>query len=168
MWGSGNHNDPWLVVRTHWRREEQAFTHSTRQGCQCFLPMIYDEAKKKESVFFPGFLFLRPPSPSIRFLDSTYGISQVLRFGEQMATIRDKELRGIFDRAEVIDGVRAIRITIPGFERGQKLRVRCGHLINSEGQFQRYRPGDRTELLVEILGQKSRLVVPNHWVEKAA
>jgi transcriptional antiterminator RfaH len=163
MWGSDSCD--WLIARTHRHREALAADHAARQGCQCFLPLVFDSHTQRESVFFPGYLFIRPPSASIRFLDSTRGVSQIMRFGECLATIRDSELRELFDRTEVVGDTRAI--ILPPFKPGQVLRVRCGSFADANVEFKRYRPGNRVEILVQFLGRKATTTVPCHWVEAA-
>ncbi len=87
------HSLGWLVVMTKPKMEAEAKEHLMRQGFEVYLPM-WAELKRRQgawqrllSPMFPRYLFVRPSyaEQSLAPIRSTWGVSQLVRFGTEPA-----------------------------------------------------------------------------------
>jgi transcriptional antiterminator RfaH len=83
----------WLVVMTKPKMETAAQEHLMRQGFEVYLP-LWTELKRQRGVWqtiqapmFPRYMFVRPghAEQSLAPIRSTWGVSQLVRFGAEPA-----------------------------------------------------------------------------------
>lgn len=156
---------PWYVAHTKPRQEAVALDNLLRQGFDAYLPMFKVFRKPRRGAvggneakltgtepMFPRYLFLRParPTQSLSSVRSTTGVSRLVMFGNQPATIgqalideiREAErLRGQVDLSGIspYQPGTAVRLQNPAFSGMQAL-------VQSVST-------DRVTLLLEILGR---------------
>jgi transcriptional antiterminator RfaH len=83
----------WLVVMTKPKMEAEAKKHLVRQGFEVYLPLWIELKRRKstwqkvQSPMFPRYLFVRPSyaEQSLAPIRSTWGVSQLVRFGMEPA-----------------------------------------------------------------------------------
>lgn len=87
----------WLVVMTKPKMETEAKEHLIRQKFEVYLPFWMElnrqkgSWKKVQSPMFPRYLFARPSyaEQSLSPIRSTWGVSQLVRFGIEPAWARE-------------------------------------------------------------------------------
>lgn len=85
----------WYVLKTKPKQETRAIQSLERQGFEVFGPQLTvskirrGKRTKVTEPMFPGYLFVRPDNLIEQFyrLRSTYGVNNVLRFGDSIPTV---------------------------------------------------------------------------------
>ena len=146
----------WYVVHTKQRQESLALTNLTRQGFECYIPMLKiqklrrNKATVVEEPMFPRYLFIRLDSSgsgqSWSPIRSTLGVSQLVRFGGQPAVV-DSQLIALLRSRE--QGGRPE----PIFKAGEKVVVADGPFAGIEAIFKTADAESRSMILLEMLSK---------------
>jgi transcriptional antiterminator RfaH len=161
-----NHcNEQWHVVLTKPNQELRALQNLEQQGFTCFLPMIQKEVvlkaqrTLKEEPLFKRYLFIlfdarNSPWHVIR---STFGVSDLVRFGEKLATIEDA----------IITSLKTIPMPPRAlYSPGELLRVTDGPFKDLEVVFQMQDGAQRAMVLIELLNKTHRLPLNLNLLKK--
>ena len=89
---------------------------------------------------------------------STLGVSNLVRFGYDYATVTDEIIEGLRRRADPQTGLH--RLEQPAFRRGGTVRILEGPFERLEGLFECYEGEERALILLEVLGRATRVRVP--------
>lgn len=159
--GAVMHESSWLVVMTKPRMETEAKVNLVRQGFEVYLPTWVDLRRrsggwqKVQSAMFPRYLFVRPShaEQSISPIRSTFGVSQMVRFGMELAWASDALIKGIrLLEAERNDS----GDTLKPFKVGDEVMIMTGpfkgvsaKVLSSDQQ--------RVILLLQMLGRTQQL-----------
>lgn len=106
-------NTKWYVIRSKPRQERRALANLENQDITTFLPEITLTKLRRgkrtpvTEALFPGYLFVQLDDYEGKFhkIRSTYGVTKMVRFGEQPATIPDaliEELKQINDTTDSV------------------------------------------------------------------
>lgn len=153
----------WIVARTKPQQEAYAQRNVLRQGHQTELFKCVDTDTGRVSILFPGYLFVLPRDQTWSWLRSTYGVLDVILGTAGVPVMMpDRELERIrADRNEV--GL----VPVEGRKRprpGQRVEITGGLFWGRQAWYQSA-VSDRVSLLLELLGRKVRITVPEHFVE---
>jgi transcriptional antiterminator RfaH len=109
---------------------------------------------------FPRYLFLQidVEEQSVAPVRSTVGVTDIVRFGAEYATVLDKIVQELMNRAEPETGLHRLRK--PLFERGVHVRVSEGAFSGLDGVFECYEGEERVLILLEMLGRQTRVRIP--------
>lgn len=160
----------WYLAYTKPRQEDIALLNLELQGFEVYLP-LYKKFRKSEqgpiSFFepmFPRYIFLRPgkPGQSISTVRSTKGITTLVRFGFEPATITEDLLRRIRQLEE--DRNHATLLELSNLKAGQTVRLKHSALDGVEGMVQNV-SSKRVAVLLEILGRPAVVQLEHHQVE---
>jgi transcriptional antiterminator RfaH len=150
----------WYLMQTKPRQEKLAEENLLRQGFGCYLPTCRVERVKAgrlsacDEALFPGYVFVAvEEGKSTSPLRSTLGCRGVVRFGQRLADVPESLVESIRVRAEV-SPIHA------RFETGQSVRVVEGGLAGVEGIFCSMVGEDRVVILLRILQQSQKVLVP--------
>jgi len=153
----------WFVVRTKARQELRAICHMAEQGFNVYCPQVPKYNALKEvlgrQVLFPGYCFVQSGDLSIASIRSTPGVIGLLSFGPQgtPATITPAAL-------EAIHLVEAFHCeSVSGLKPGGAVRLIEGPFKGFQGLYSK-RSKDRIEVLLTLLGQQQRILVPSSQV----
>ncbi|MDC3343041.1 hypothetical protein OAW22_02285 [Pseudomonadales bacterium] len=153
----------WFVVRTKARQELRAIHHMEEQGFNVYCPQIpkYNGLKEVvgKQVLFPGYCFVQSGKVSIASIRSTPGVIGLVSFGSQgtPATLVPAAL-------EAIHGVEAFYSEkVSGLKPGGAVRLIEGPFKGFKGLYSK-RSKDRVEVLLTLLGQQQRILVPSSQV----
>ncbi|MDN5843369.1 MAG: transcriptional activator RfaH [Alcaligenaceae bacterium] len=156
---------PWYVAHTKPRQEAVALDNLLRQGFEAYLPMfkIFKKPRRGTAAngesdltgtepMFPRYLFLRPsrPTQSLSSVRSTIGVSRLVMFGNQPATIRQALIDDIHE-AEDLRG-QADLSGISPYQPGTAVRLQDPAFSGVQALVQSV-SADRVTLLLEILGR---------------
>ena len=144
----------WFLLQTKPRLEESALVNLENQGYQCFLPRLRRERVSRGKVtqasepLFARYLFIRLgtslDSASWGPIRSTKGVSQLVRFGEQVARASDAlidALRGAEDSSH----------TETLFREGEPVTLLDGPFKGLRAIYQAHDAQQRAFVLIEIL-----------------
>jgi transcriptional antiterminator RfaH len=155
----------WYAVQTHPHCESKAMQHLIRQGFEVYLPRYLKRrrhARRVDTVaapLFPRYLFVAVDQLTQRWraIRSTIGVTDLVRQGDQPATVADKvihELRTHEDERGLIRlQPRAL------FANGDKVIVVNGVFSTCLGLFEGMKDKDRVSVLLELLGRKVRVLI---------
>ncbi|MBV8132688.1 MAG: transcriptional activator RfaH, partial [Alphaproteobacteria bacterium] len=147
--------------------------HLLRQGYFAYLPRYrtwVSHARRRQTVLrplFPRYLFAGTDRASMRWrpILSTFGVADVVRAGDEpatvpskiVATIRAREEAGDFDRLHPQHSLRL----------GELVRVTAGAFEDMVGMLVELRDQDRIVVLLELLGRAVRAQLRAEAVEAA-
>ncbi|MER1940079.1 transcriptional activator RfaH [Castellaniella sp. FW104-16D08] len=155
---------PWYVAHTKPRQESTACQQLLRQDFEVYLPLFKVFKKRRGDALtthepmFPRYLFLRPTraTQSLSVVRSTVGISRLVMFGTQPATLADTAVQAI-RQAE------ALRETandgqVSPFKPGMPVQIQDSPLAGLQALVQAVSK-DRVTLLLTILGRPQTVQV---------
>ncbi len=156
----------WYAVLCKPRREEVAEANLRRQGYRVCLPRLATQRRRNgkwiDAVepLFPRYLFVAAANErqNLAPVRSTVGVSNIVRFGAEYATVPDQIVQGLIGRADPQTGLHRLRQ--PLFVRGAHVGVSGGPLDGLDGVFERYEGEDRVLILLEFLGHETRVRIP--------
>ncbi len=150
----------WYLLLTKPRQEELALQNLQQQGYCCYMPRMQQQKiagkqlKLIEVPLFPRYIFVELDSSgngkSWAPLRSTYGVSTLVRFGEQPAVV-GREIITELKRRESTQGV----ITL--FNSGDRVTIVDGPLMGIEGVFQMQDAEQRCLVLLHFLQRRTLL-----------
>ena len=167
---SGGSETRWYLVRTKARGESIAQGQLERQGYAVYYPraasLVRCRGRLRERIgpLFPRYVFVRLDvvRQSLGPVRNTFGVSQIVRFGERFSVIPDQVITKLIDRAEPATGLH--RLKEPRLARGAPVRVSGGAFDRLEGVFERYDGEQRVLILLEVLGRQTRIRMQAHQV----
>ena len=148
----------WYLVHSKPRQERLALDNLTRQGYECYLPVLPTEKIRQGAItladepLFPRYLFIRLGSDlsakgwgPIRY---TTGVSRLVSFGAEPAKI-DDDLVFQLQRTESTHKTKPARL----FEVGDRVRFTSGAFAGIEGVFQIAEGEKRVMVLIEMMSK---------------
>lgn len=162
---------PWYVAHTKPRQEAVALEHLQRQAFDVYLPMFKtfkaprrgrassaSDAMTRSEPMFPRYLFLRPTraAQSLSSVRSTLGVSRLVMFGTQPATIQQALLDNIHEAERLRE--QADLSQISPYRPGMPVRLQDPAFSGLQALVQAVSV-DRVTLLLEILGRPQTLSV---------
>jgi len=114
---------------------------------------------RTESLF-PRYVFLRsdPSLQSLAPIRSTRGVTGVVRFGGEPASVPDAVIAQILARIDPEDGF--VRLGVPDLLPGAAVRINEGPFTGLDAIFVSYHSDDRVRLLLQMLGSEREIVIP--------
>jgi len=124
--------DNWIVASTHPHKERVAVENLGRQGFHAYCPRIrkrIHHARRMQQVLrplFPSYVFIKlnPHLEQWRSIASTFGVRNLIRFGEKPATVPDQFLAGLLATED--SGAVTIPRARDSYQPGEKVRMREG------------------------------------------
>ncbi len=157
----------WYVVHTKPRQEAIALEHLRRQDFEAYLPLFKVFKKSRRAgqpahtahePMFPRYLFLRPtrPEQSLSTVRSTIGVSRLVMFGLQPATLADEAVQAI--RQAEAQRENAELADIAPFKPGMTIEIQASPLAGIQALVQAVSK-DRVTLLLHMLGRPQSVQV---------
>ncbi|NQU57224.1 MAG: transcriptional activator RfaH [Rhodospirillales bacterium] len=164
----------WCAVQTHIRSEDKAAFHLRRQGYTVFLPKHMKRRKHARRIdwvptpLFPRYLFVAIDDQAGRWwsIRSTVGVSDMIRFGDTVATVPDEIIAEIRARQDE-KGMVKLHAEC-GFKPGERVKIIDGPLNDMEGLFDCPNDGDRVTVLLSLMGREVKVRVPLKTVYASA
>jgi len=160
----------WFLVHTKPRQEAVALTNLSRQGFECYLPMLRVEKCRHRKTahvaeaMFPRYLFIRLDTSSSGQswspIRSTLGVNQMVKFGGQPAKVD----------AQLIDLIRfreTSHPTQPMFVPGDHVVVANGPFAGLEAVYRTTDAERRSMILLEMLSKPVHLRIDTANLRKA-
>ena len=159
---------PWYVCQTKPRQEALAVNKLEEQGYQVYLPMLSVWERKKgawlrtEQVMFPRYSFVccGREGQSLAPIRSTPGVTGLVRFGAEPATLDAESLEKISQIAEQ-HAIGLLAEPAP-FRVGASVKVADGPLKGLDGIVSEV-AAERVIVLLRLLGREKNVALPaNH------
>lgn len=163
----------WFVVYCKSREELRAQRNLENQGVSSFFPKICKEkilrGKKKvvEEALFPSYLFVNISKNDEKFcvIRSTRGINNFVKFGLNMATIPDKQIKKLEQLCHVNNKLEINREDV--YKNGDKVEILNGPFKGLTAIFEIEDGLERSMLLLNILNQDNNISFKNSDLKKA-
>ena len=160
----------WCLIHTKPRQEAVALTNLSRQGFECYLPMIKVEKIRQRKTalvaeaMFTRYLFIRldvsGTGQSWSPIRSTLGVNQMVRFGGQLAKVD----------AQLIDIIRfreRSHLPQPMFALGDHVVVAEGPFAGLDAIYQTTDSERRSMILLEMLSKPLPMRIDTASLRKA-
>lgn len=158
---------PWYVAYTKPNQEQRAAENLLSQGYSIYLPQfkLFKRVCGKQQLLseplFPRYLFVQPQSTaqSLAPIRSTLGISNLVRFGGELALVRQETLKSIRVFEELNHA--AMKMEVNRFKPGDRVGIIEGALVGLEGLISDVRK-ERVFVLLSLLGHETRVSMSQH------
>lgn len=143
-----------------------------RQGFSTFLPLMTETTRRgsrfidKVCPLFPGYLFVAfdPGKGGWRAVNSTWGVSRLVQFGGIPAPVPPQIVGGLMARCDPEGKIEPQS----GFKPNDVVKIVKGPFARFVATVETLAPDQRIWLLLDILGQTTRTVVPTSAVQITA
>ena len=162
----------WYLVYCKARQEVAAASGLEEQGYQVYLPKLRCRKRRSggmreiEEPLFPRYIFIAAgqPTQSIGPAQFTRGVQKLVRFGKLFLTVPDVVVTALRARENPDTGFH--QRVIPAMKPGDRVRIGSGAFEGIEGIFEARTGHDRVVVLLNLLGQQTRTVVPIEELEQ--
>ena len=159
--GIANSESAWFAVQFKPNSHKIAERNLTRQGFEAFLPTFTQTVKRANAFrearvpLFPGYMFALVDSSthSWRTINSTYGVSKLVTFGDQ------KPASVPFALIEALRHIGNVGLDQPAYEVGDTVHITNGPFANFITQIVGLVPEQRVWVLLDVLGKATRVAV---------
>ena len=140
----------WIAVYTKPRHEKIVEKELRNKGFRVYLPMLKEKRKwsdRKKWIdlpLFKSYIFVLTDIKNALFILQTIGVVRVIKFGKEIAVIKDENIKAI--KLMIKGGYSPIAIDY--FEKGESVEVKEGPLKGLVGEVKRIDSQDR--LLVKV------------------
>jgi transcriptional antiterminator RfaH len=163
----------WFVAQTRPNSESNAARNLERQGYQIYLPRYLKRRRHARKVdfvsaaLFPRYIFVSIDLATQRWrsIHSTFGVARLVTNGELPAAVPEGIIESLMRREDESGFVRVQANA--NLSPGAKVRVVSGAFIDILGQFEGMGDRDRVAILLDLLGQKVRVVLDGDLVVAA-
>ncbi|HOG46259.1 MAG TPA: transcription termination/antitermination NusG family protein [Anaerolineae bacterium] len=156
----------WYTLHTKPHKEYLVRDLMAQRGITAYLPLLQHEGRRAEP-FFARYLFVRLDLAQVALssLDWAPGVTRVVSFGGQPATVPDGVIQWLQDRLAHTNS-REFYKRLP-LRPNDRLRVVAGPLRGMEALFERRLSGEeRARVLVEIMGRLTSCEIAMQWLER--
>jgi len=161
----------WYVIYCKSQQDAKAELNLARQGFDIYRPTRRTKSKNRSGKItltteslFPRYIFLNIDANvrSIAPVSSTYGVSKFIKFGSEYAKVSDQ----LIDQLRTSENTHTCANSSYDFLKGDKIIVEGSGFDCIEGVFQNPCGESRALVLLSILGQQSKIDVPNSYIRK--
>jgi transcriptional antiterminator RfaH len=146
----------WYLIYTKPRLEAEAKLHLGRQGFAVLFPKLREQRVVRrrlqwvEEPLFKRYIFIGGHADSAwNVVRSTRGVSNIVRFGGQAASVPVELIRSLESAGELVEA------GVPMFTHGQTVRIGTGALAGLEAIFLMADGHQRAQVLLNIMGASS-------------
>ena len=146
----------WVLIYTKPKQEKKANENLQKQGFKTFLPLISTSNNKsdiKSQVpVFPRYIFVQINLGLDNWasINSSYGVSHIVMFGETFTSVSPSIIRLIQERLNE-EGIYKENISVVNYKKGDSLTIKEGLFGGVEAIFLSDKPKYRVRLLLKLL-----------------
>ncbi len=149
----------WYVVQSRPRQERRALENLKNQGFECLLPLYSRERLRRgrreqvDEPLFPRYLFIHLDQITSNWysLRSTYGVTNIVRFGDRPASLPDAVVERFFECRPADARL---------FRPGETVQIRSGPFAGLEGIYDQDDGEQRVIILLDFMSKQQRLSLP--------
>lgn len=161
-------HERWHVLYTRPRHEKKLKDFLAERGVQVYLPLYKtlrqwsDRKKKVEEPLFKSYMFVKANELNYFTILNAPGAVKFVHFGEEIATISNKEVEII---EQILKYPEQVEVEDYTFFEGEKIRIAAGPLKDIEGTLISIKGRNRLIIRIEQLGKNLVIDVPSFYVE---
>lgn len=161
----------WYLIQTKPNAHNTAARNLARQGCDVFLPLV-EQTRRTAQQFrtdlrplFPGYLFvgLQEHAPSWRTLNSTHGVSRGVSLDGTFRPVPEKLITQLQTQCDEAGVFR----TQDTYTSGDVVEIQTGPFASFLAEVVDMAPDRRIWVLIDLMGQKSRIAMDQHDLRRA-
>ena len=162
------HDLHWYLVQCKPNAAQIAVRNLENQNFCTFLP-IQEITKRKGKIFqrqihplFPGYLFvqLHPDQGPWRQVNSTRGVSRLVRLGAEPSVVANEIVQALMARCDEQSVLRQITETQSSqLHAGYQAQVMQGPFSGFVATVTDFEPNNRINILIEIMGQTTKVAI---------
>lgn len=161
----------WYLIQTKPNAHNTAARNLARQGCDVFLPLA-EQTRRTAQQFrtelrplFPGYLFvgLQAHAPSWRTLNSTHGVSRGVSLDGTYRPVPETLIAQLQNQCDETGVFR----TQDSYTFGDVVEIQTGPFASFLSEVVDMAPDQRIWVLIDLLGQKSRIAVDHQDLRRA-
>jgi transcriptional antiterminator RfaH len=161
----------WFIVLTKPSREALAQANLERQGFRVYSPHLSRMQRHRGRwvdrivPLFPRYLFVQLDvvRQSLVPVRSTLGVAGLVRFGEEPKVVPNSIVDSLVARADPETGLHRLNSDWPP-SRGARVSVVAGAFNGLDGVFERDAGGERSVVLLGLLGQQPCVTIPSGYL----
>ena len=161
----------WYAVQTQAGKEQLAVSHLERQGFDTLFPQLWRSVRRsRKSVnvlkpMFPGYVFVKVDTQRMRWraIDSTVGVSKLVRFGEKPAALPENLIQNL-TKCIGEDGAIAFDHDL---REGDPIRVMSGAFSDWLGRGIEMTDAGRVKVLFGMMTRQVEVTLPKHQLARA-
>lgn len=162
-------SEKWFLAQLRPNCHAMATRNLTRQGFPTFLPMHHETIRQGDRFattrrpLFPGYIFiaLDPAQGKWRAVNSTVGITKLVSFGAAPAPLPDALVAGLVQRCDSTGTL----IPPAPLQPGESVTIMSGPFVNFVATVETIASDKRVWLLLDFLGQQTRLAVDGQTLQ---
>ena len=160
--------DRWHVLYTRPRHEKKLKDFLAERGVQVYLPLYRtirqwsDRKKKVEEPLFKSYLFVKADELNHFTILNAPGAVKFVHFGEEIATISNKEVEVI---EQILKFPERVEVEDYTFFTGDKIKIASGPFKGIEGTLISIKGRNRLIIQIEQLGKNLAIDVPSFNVQ---
>lgn len=157
--------DKWHVLYTKPRHEKKLKDFLSVRGIRAYLPLYKtikqwsDRKKKVEEPLFKSYLFVKADEMNYFKILNSPGAVKFVHFGNEVATISDKEVAMI---EQVLKFPEQVEVEDFHAVTGDKIKIASGPFKNVEGTLVSIRGKNRLIIQIEQLGKNIIIEIPSY------
>tara|TARA_B100000575_G_scaffold15995_1_gene11274 strand:- start:861 stop:1340 length:480 start_codon:yes stop_codon:yes gene_type:complete len=149
----------WLVATYKINEARRVESNLLNQKFDYFLPKMTTKkinCKPKEEMLFPGYIFVNTNFENYSALKYTKGITNIIRFGDNISCISDEEIEAM----QMADEASKINPVASQIQIGQEIMIAKGSLKGNIVKVCSLPSKERVNVLLTFLGSKRRVAIP--------
>ena len=164
----GENTIDWYLLQHRPNSHNIAERNLRRQGFDVFLPLkqettrVRGHFKDRLRPLFPGYIFVEIDLRwgCWRRLDSTYGVSRVVRAGGTPLPVPNEIVEQLQLRCDDTN----ILLPLPELQKGDQVLITQGPFVDFVARVELFAPDQRVWMLLELMGQQARVAVPRDQI----
>lgn len=166
-------NKQWYALMSKPQKDAYAEEQLNNQGYITYRPLAMRERSRRGKIIkvteslFPRYLFINLDAVNDNWapIQSTYGVSSLVRFGDLPLSIPDS----LIDQLRLQENQFQERaIDLDSFRQGDSVTITSGSFEGLSAVFERYNGEERVILLMNILNEQAKVAVPRSNIYKTA
>ena len=158
----------WYLVQCKTGSHYKAKRNLTQQGFEVFLPLekIFVQGSKKNMTqpLFSNYMFIAfdPKLDPWGKINNTYGVSKIITFGTSPSPIPNVIIKDLKNRCD--NNNKLIKVE---FSSGDLIKITAGTFKNFVCRIERLDQKERVWVLINLMGQQSRLQITHDKIQMA-
>jgi transcriptional antiterminator RfaH len=162
----------WYAAQLKANGFSKAVANLNRQGFQSFMPLRRKTVRHARQIgetlkpVFPGYLFIRfgERQSDWRKVNSTIGVSKLISFSQNLPAPVPQEL---IDSLRLRCDQKNILLPLTDLATGDRVKILSGAFSEFNGQIETLLPGDCARLLLQFMGQATRVDIAKTELERS-
>jgi transcriptional antiterminator RfaH len=159
----------WFILQFKSNLYRQATKNLNQQGFETFLP-LFNTTSRNVSRFinstrplFPGYMFITFDRAETEWhkINNTYGVSRLITFNSILKSIPTTFVDSLIKRYDSSGNL----IPMVKIKKGNKVKISEGPFANFIATIEEYESDERTWILMDLMGRKTKILAPSDTLQ---